>query len=275
MKLLTKATAALLLFLLSFHPAGAQSFPEGDVFRPMYADPFEVRSFISVLGIDFAHGESTAASVGIGTNFGLYRWPGKHPGDGWQVSMFAHIVSQFDLEGDSFPLVNTDFRVGLGLSYREGELSARARLLHQSSHLGDEFLLQGIGPTREDLSVELLDVAVAWERAGWRPYVGASYLVNVNPETLKKWGLQAGVDYAGSTPVLLGGRLEAGLDYRVREQNDWRSGVSAKVGLGFGRNEPQRRGISVFLEFYDGPSPFGQFYSDVISYYGVGLQFHH
>ena len=274
MNALKAALAAMLFF--SILSAKAESFPEGDVFRPLVADPFEVRTFLSVLGVDFEQDQTTAASVGIGVNFGLYRWHGQRPGEGWQVSMFSHFASQFDLEADSYPLINTDFRVGFGLSHRRGEFSTRARLLHQSSHLGDEFLLQGNSPTREDLSVEVLDVAVAWERAGWRPYVGASYIVHAEPASLKKWGLQAGVEYAGSAPVVFGGRLVAGLDYRAREENDWRGGVSAKVGLGFGRHEPQqRRGVSVLLEYYDGPSPFGQFYRDIISYYGVALQFHH
>lgn len=264
-------------FLLAFAVQGvrAQSFPDGDVFRPLVADPLETRTFLSVIGVDFEQTQTTAASVGIGANLGFYRWPGERPGEGWQLGMFAHFASQFDLEGESMPLINTDFRVGFALSFRRGEFSGRAKVLHQSSHLGDEFLLQGNAPTREDLSVEVLDVAVAWERAGWRPYVGASYIVHADPASLKKWGLQAGVEHAGSAPVLFGGRLVAGLDYRAREENDWRGGVSAKVGLGYGRPEPQRRGISVLLEYYDGPSPFGQFYRDVISYYGLALQFHH
>lgn len=270
-----KATLAAMLLLFSIHSARAESFPEGDVFRPLVADPYEVRTFLSVLGIDFERNQTTAASVGIGVNFGLYRWHGQRPGEGWQVSMFAHFASQFDLEADSYPLVNTDFRVGFALSHRSGAFSTRAKLLHQSSHLGDEFLLQGTGPAREDLSVELLDVAVAWERAGWRPYVGTLYVLHADPASLKKWGLQAGVDYAGSTPVLFGGRLVAGLDYRALEENDWRGRISAKAGLAYGRQEPQRRGITVLLEYYDGPAPFGQFYHDVISYYGVALQFHH
>lgn len=136
------------------------------MFRPMVADPYEVRTFLSVIGMDFERNQTTAASVGLGVNLGLYRWRGQQPTDGWQLTMFSHFVSQFDLEAESYPLVNTDFRVGFALTHRSGAFSQRAKLLHQSSHLGDEFLLQGTGPAREDVSVELLDVAVAWERAG-------------------------------------------------------------------------------------------------------------
>lgn len=264
-------------FLLAFAVQGvrAQSFPDGDVFRPLVADPLETRTFLSVIGVDFEQTQTTAASVGIGANLGFYRWPGERPGEGWQLGMFAHFASQFDLEEDSYPLINTDFRVGFALGYRRGDWSARAKVLHQSSHLGDEFLLSGNAPEREDLSIELIDLVFAYERAGWRPYVGTSYLFHADPETLKKWGLQAGVDYLGTTPVLFGGRLTGGVDIRALEENDWRAGVSAKVGLAYGRADPERRGVTVLFEYYDGPSPFGQFYRDVISYYGVALQFHH
>lgn len=264
-------------FLLAFAVQGvrAESFPDGDVFRPLVADPLETRTFLSVIGVDFEQTQTTAASVGIGANLGFYRWPGERPGEGWQLGMFAHFASQFDLEGESYPLVNTDFRVGFALSFRRGEFSGRAKLLHQSSHLGDEFLLQGNAPQREDLSVELIDVVFAWQRAGWRPYIGASYLYHTDPGTLNKWGIQAGVDYLGSTAVLFGGRLTGGLDARSHDENNWRLGLSAKLGLAYGRPDPDRRGVTVLLEAYDGPAPFGQFYRDVISYYGVSLQFHH
>ena len=37
--------------------------------------------------------------------------------------------------------------------------------------------------------------------------------------------------------------------------------------------EPTRRGVAVLLEYYDGSAPFGQFYQDKISYYGMSLRF--
>lgn len=266
-----------LAFVLAFAVQGvrAESFPNGDVFRPLVADPLETRTFLSVIGVDFERTQTTAGSVGIGANLGFYRWPGERPGEGWQLGMFAHFASQFDLEGESYPLINTDFRVGFALSFRSGEFSGRAKVLHQSSHLGDEFILQGNAPQRQDLSVELIDAVFAWERAGWRPYIGTSYLFHTSPSALNKWGFQAGLDYQGSRAVLFGGRLVGGLDVRWHDENNWREGVSAKLGLAYGRPDPDRRGVTVLLEGYEGPAPFGQFYHDVISYYGLALQFHH
>lgn len=251
--------------------AHAETFPAGDVFRPLLADPMEARFFVSVLSVERSSDRLTAASVGGGANFGLYRWPGERAGEGWQVGVFGTVFSQFDLDAASDDLINTDFRFGFPLSYRRGELSARARIYHQSSHLGDEIILNGGAPERIDLSYEALDLALAWERGGWRPYLGGSYIISSDLEGAKKAGLHAGFDYAGR--ALLGGRLVGGLDVKWFEDTDWRAGVSAKLGLEFGRAWPARRGLTVLLEAFDGPAPFGQYHRHNISYYGVAMQF--
>jgi len=260
---------------LAVRGANAESFPVGDVFAPLVADPLETRSFISMLGLDAESrsGGSTIGSVGVGASLGFYRWRGERPDDGWQIGIFAAVASQFDLEADSSPLLNADYRVGFPLSFRRGEWSGRARLFHQSSHLGDEFILEGSAPPRINLSAEAVDFVLAWERSGWRPYVGGTYLLHTELGGIGKAGVQAGIDYLGTRAMLAGGRLVGGIDYRAFEANDWRHGLSFKVGLEFGRPRPERRGITVLLEAYDGFAPFGQFFRTDISYYGVALQF--
>jgi hypothetical protein len=263
-------------FLVAFAAPGAraQSFPEGDVFRPLVADPTEPRFFLSLLKLDLEDESFTVGSVGAGVNFGLYRWAGEREGEGWQLGVFGVVASQFNLSASSDDLINTDFRVGIPLSYRRGAFSARARILHQSSHLGDEFLLEGPDTPRVNLSVEVADLVLAWEHAGWRPYVGYGYAFRRDPDDLKQAGFQVGVDYVG-TRQLFGGRLVGGVDYRSMQETDWRRGLSAKVGLEYGRPGPDRRGVTVLLEYFDGAAPFGQFYQDTVTYYGVALQFDH
>lgn len=263
------------LAALAAQGARAQSFPEGDVFRPLVADPNETRSYLSLINVDSEHDQQWIGDVGVGANLGFYRWGGARAGDGLQIGIFAAVQSQFAVEQSSYPLVNTDYRVGFPLTYRSGDFSARARLFHQSSHLGDEFILQGRSPQRVNLSVEVIDLLLAWDIGNWRPYIGGGYLFHVDPDTLNKGAFQAGVDYIGTRPALWGGRLVGGVDYRAFDENDWRAGISAKVGLEFGRPLPNRRGLAVLLEAYDGPAPYGQFYRDVVTYYGVALQFHH
>ena len=261
----------ILLGLLVPPAASAEVFPTGDVFRPLIADPTEPRFFLSLLSLDSRDERFSVASIGAGLNFGVYRWPGERPGEGWQVGLFGTVFSQFNLDSPSDELINSDFRIGVPLSYKRGDWSARASVFHQSSHLGDELILSGSAPQRINLSIEALDFVLAWERGGWRPYVGGFYLLGGEPEGLDKSGLHAGLDYASRKPLLWGARLVAGLDWKWFHETG--AGTSAKVGLEFGRPRPERRGITVLLEAYDGFAPFGQFYRDEVTYYGAAVQF--
>ena len=59
------------------------------------------------------------------------------------------------------------------------------------------------------------------------------------------------------------------------EQNDWALQLSAKVGLEFaplGDTGRERRHWNALLEFYDGPSPYGQFYPQDVRYWGLAIQ---
>jgi len=99
-------------------------------------------------------------------------------GEGWQLGVAGTIFSQFNLDAPSKDLINTDFRIGIPLSYKRGPFSARASIYHQSSHLGDEFILSGAAPRCVNLSFEALNFVAAWELGGWRPYAGGFYLLH-------------------------------------------------------------------------------------------------
>jgi len=265
--------AAVIAAFATAPVAGAEYFPVGQVFRPLVADPAEPRSFVSLLRAHTPGDPFTVGSVGFGANFGVVRWPGEAPGEGWQTGVFGVVFSQFNLSEPSDDLINSDFVIGVPLAFKRGPLAARLRLWHQSSHLGDELILNGTAPERMDLSMEVIDGVLAWERGGWRGYGGASHVVRRDQGHRGRGGLHAGIDYAGASPVLAGGRLVGGVDVKWFEQTDWDAGVSAKIGLEFGRPRPERRGLTVLAEAYDGFAPFGQFTSREVRYYGVGLQF--
>jgi hypothetical protein len=217
-------------------------------------------------------GDFSAAFLGLGVDFGLLRRHGAEPDDGWQLSVFGSIQSLFNLDLPGDALVNTDYRVGIPLTWRNGAFSTRVRVFHQSSHLGDELILGGNAPRRVDLSFEAADLLVAWERSGLRVYGGASHTLSTDTETYKGSGVHAGLDYVGA-PGRFGQRLTAGLDVKWIEPADWRSGVSAKAGVKLGRQSIERRGVTLLLEAYEGFAPFGQFFVQDFSYRGAALQF--
>lgn len=244
-------------------------FPQGDIFRPLLANPKEPQFFVA-----FAHLESkddstqfTAGLVGLGTSFGLKRWPTNGIDQGWQVDFFAIAFSQFNMNTDSKDLINTDYLVGIPLSYKKDNISMRLRLYHQSSHLGDEFILSGVAPDRINLSIEVIDLLLAREWGGLRMYAGGGYAIGVEPDDLERGIRQLGIDYHSRNGII------AGIDVNWLEEVDWEPGVSAVLGTEFGEHGATRHGISLRLFAYDGPAPFGQFFTEDIVYYGAGIYF--
>jgi hypothetical protein len=251
---------------------GYEWFPRVAPFRAPVADPAEPRVFMSRLEVKRDAGDFSAARVGLGTDFGLLQRRSAGADNGWQLNIFGSIDSLFNLDLPGDALVNTDYRLGIPLTWRDGAFSARARIYHQSSHLGDELILGGNAPRRVDLSFEALDLLVAWERAGLRLYGGGSHTVSTSTDMYKGGGVHIGADYV-SAPVLLGQRLTAGLDVKWLEPADWHSGVSAKAGIKLGGPAPERGGVTLLVEAYEGFAPFGQFLVEDFSYRGVTLQF--
>jgi hypothetical protein len=249
-------------------------FPHDRVFRSPIADPAEPRVFMSRLEVKPHGGPAfSAAFLGVGLDFGLLRRAGADPDHGWQLSVFGSADSLFNLDLPGDALVNTDYRFGFPLTWRNGAWSTRARLYHQSSHLGDELILGGNAPRRIDMSFEAADLLLAWERAGWRLYSGASHILRTRAPSYDGSGVHAGFDYLSAPSLLFGQRLIAGVDLKWLEPAHPHSAVSAKAGVMIGRHSLERRGLTVLVEAYKGFAPFGQFFEQEFRYRGVSLQF--
>lgn len=266
---------------------GYVPLPRGDVFCPLVADPKAARSFASFLRHESGDGLTDArldiASVGIGDAFGLGRWNGSRPGDGVQVSLTAGVFAQFDLGTTSYDLVNADYVVGIPVTIRRGWFSTRLRLYHQSSHLGDEYLLREPPDRqdREDLSFESLEWILSADAGPLRVYGGGEVLFAREPEALGRTVAHGGAEFRPSLRILplgsLGGfRLVAAADVKSSEEQDWTPAVSARAGLEYdraGSTDVTARRWGIFAEFYTGPSPYGQFFREQVRLMGVGVHF--
>jgi hypothetical protein len=261
-------------------PAAAQTqqgfelFPHDRVFRSPIADPAEPRVFMSRLEVEPERGANfSAAFLGLGVAFGLLRRAGAAPDHGWQLGVFGSADSLFNLDLSGDALVNTDYRFGFPLTWRNGAWSTRARVYHQSSHLGDELILGGNAPRRIDMSFEAADLLLAWQRAGWRLYGGASHVLRTRAPSYDGSGVHAGFDYLSAPSLRFGQRFIAGVDLKWLEAAQPHSAVSAKAGMMIGRHSLERRGLTLLLEAYEGFAPFGQFFEQEFRYRGVSLQF--
>ena len=259
---------------------GTVFFPEDQIFCPLVADPKEARSFVSFLhgtfrSLDDPTGEGTSiASVGLGDSFGLVRSGGPESGEGVQLDVIGSIFAQFDLGAPSNDLINADYIIGLPLTFRRNGCSVRAKLYHQSSHLGDEYLLRSEDIVRENLSFESVELLVSQELGLLRAYVGGEWIFRREPDTLPDSLFHAGVELRTGRARKV--QMVAGVDVKTTELHDWSPAVSGRVGLEVGRPGPEGhpgRLIMLLLELYEGPSPYGQFFQDDISYIGAGIHF--
>lgn len=258
--------------------SGWISVPQGQIFCPLAADPKAERSFVSYLRGDFSTiadpppgADANIAAVGLGDSFGLLRWTGERPGDGVQLDVSGAVFSQFDLDRPSFDLVNADYLVGLPITARVSGFSMRVRPYHQSSHLGDEFLLAR-QPERINLSFESLEVILSQELDLLRIYGGGEAFFRREPADLASRLVHAGAELR---PVVFGdGRVLAAFDYKLVDDGAWSDAWNARAGVELARmpspGHPPRI-ISLIFDYYEGIAPYGQFYREDIRYMGLGI----
>lgn len=255
---------------------GYVALPRGNVFCPLLADPKQPRSFFSIIRESDVF-DTDIAAVGLGDALGIARWGGAEPGNGIQVSVTGSIFSQFDLGTASYNLINTDFVIGVPVTVRHGSFSVSLRPYHQSSHLGDEFLLE-TDIERENLAFESLQLLLSQDLGPLRVYGGGERLFNRDPPDLEPIVAQGGLELRPPGQLEIGSitrlGLIAGVDVKATEQQAWKPAWSARAGVELGRPRdrlnPSRRALLLF-EYYDGPTPYGQFFRDGIRYLGLGV----
>jgi uncharacterized protein DUF1207 len=212
------------------------------------------------------------AAVSFGESFAFYR--DRIGGAWWEVGLHAGVFSVFDIDSDSFDLVNADYLVGVPLTLRYEDFSAMLRVFHQSSHLGDEFLLR-TRTNRINLSYESVDLKLSYEFGDvLRTYVGGGYLFHQTPSNLDPLSAQYGIELRSPWPSRDSRwRPIAAIDVQHREENGWTADVSARAGIEIDGVLLTRK-LQILLEYFGGHSPNGQFYRDKVQYLGLGTHFH-
>jgi len=257
---------------------GAQFLPRDLLVAPFHADPrtphFSVASRQVTLG-----SPSNTGSANFGETFSVYRNAAPFNGQ-WEIALQAGVFSAFNMSAPSGSkdLVNADYIAGLLTSYRSGPFSGYLRIHHQSSHLGDEFILNSSAPiNRINLSFEEVDLKLSYDLTSWfRIYGGAGYLVGRDPSDLKRGTSQGGAELA-SPWTLWDGKIRpvAYADFQANERSNWRVASSVMAGLQFEDARIGERKLQLLAEYFSGPSPNGQFYIQNTEWFGVGLHLYY
>ena len=217
----------------------------------------------------------SAASVALGGTIALLSSsPDLNAPPQWELGLQTAVFATFEPLESSQDLFNSDWNFGFYAARRAGDFSGILRLWHQSSHLGDEFLLRNPTVKRVNFTFESLSALGAWEPTDWaRLYGGGGWIFDENPSDFGNWFIQYGLELR--SPVLLLGdvaRPFAAVDVQHYQATDWQADVSLLAGLEFQDSMKDGFTLRLVLEYYDGRNPNGQFFGDDARYVGGGLQ---
>ena len=255
---------------------GVDWFPERRLFCPLLADRREAGSRLGALELRAPWLRTTVALAAVGDEIPLFgRTTG---GTDLQIGISTVVVGLFDLDRPSFDFVHADFLVGLPVTARIGPWAVRVRPYHWSSHIGDEFLLRDPPPVeRREISLGALETLVSRDLGPARATLGVEAWLDRVPDDLPSWIGVGALDVRPDAALLLGDRVAlrpvTGLHVRTSAVERGPS-LSLRAGVELGRAHARgERRWGIVFEWFDGQSPWGQFYREPLRFTGVSLYF--
>lgn len=240
--------------------------PYEPLFSPLIADvkwPRFSAGYHYTSGTDYEH----AFDAVFGKSFSLVRR--NFDSAFMDIGLQGAVYSVFDLGTDSFNLINADYFVGIPVTVKWGKLALMTRIYHQSSHVGDEYILETPQLKRVNLSYEAVDVLASYELTqNIRVYGGGGFLFDVDPGYLDKWIYQLGAEFYMLSQSLVLPAYVLAVDIKGWEETGYKPNVSIKAGMALNNS------TLISLDFYSGDSPHGQFYVDRLTYVGLSISFY-
>ncbi len=271
----------LLLFPWPAYPAdeapsaGSVVFlPPGDFYPPYVADPQRVGFGVQWQGFTntgIPDSGSHRVALRAGGRFGVIRAGSPGTGDaGWQVNVEGGFNAEFDAD-HSLDNIGWDGRYGLVVTTaRSNSLAFKFGVLHDSSHVGDEYMertgRRRIGYTRHELAAGVSRTI----SEHWRTYAEAGWGYQFGNDALMKPGRgQAGLEYEscrGPQEDCTG--WYGALDLSGMEERNWRLDTALQAGLVARKGERTWR---IGIEWYHGRPPIGEFFQYTESYISLGI----
>jgi len=164
---------------------------------------------------------------------------------------------------------NTDYRIsGIG-TYRWMPGSyMRVSIFHQSSHLGDDYIIRNqiTNATLRTLNYEQVDVSITKLFNSWQGYLGVGF--NVSPHTVRgRSTFQLGCEY--TRPLNQRVALKTGINMTVHEHNDFYPNLRAGLGVEVGRNT--QTPFILMISAYKGHLPYSTLEFQKVQLLGLSL----
>ena len=251
---------------------GVRVFPRRSHFAPLSADPRWPKFTVAY---SYYFGDSQFKHVGTaeaGASIAIAQKDTRRS-HSWEIGLQAGIFAIFDFGAPSTDLVNADYLGGLTFSYAFDSFVFLTRLVHHSSHLGDEFLLNN-EVERINLSFEQLEVLLSYDPRPWaRVYGGAAAIVRVEPSSIDRWSVQTGAEFRPVTSKSkVRVQLLTAVDLQLWQESDWIPDASFIVGATLDPIGEASYRVDFLLRYFIGRSPNGQFFSERIHTLGPAAQ---
>jgi len=248
-------------------------FPRVSLFAPLAAD-LRWPKFTLAYSYHFGNSDLThAGSAEAGASIAIVQRNNPRRKGAWELGFQGGIFAVFDLAGNSTDLLNADYLGGLTFTYAFDSLAFIARYVHQSSHLGDEYLLNN-EVERVNLSFEELSALASYGPRDWaRVYGGAAVIVRSEPSDLGRWSLQLGAEFR---PVTAQTRhrlqLLVAVNLQSWQESNWVPDASLVAGPTLDPIGESSYRVDFLLRYYIGRSPNGQFFTERIQTFGFAIQ---
>ncbi len=262
-------------------------FPQQTVlFLPLIADPRQPINSANARINDHLCGHKSVA-VSLGDDFPFFRWRDvfRWHGD-MQIGIEAGIWALFNFSdkpknsnGDVCSLVNTDYFVGIPLTYAFDKWSFRLRAYHISSHLGDEFLCDNPKwvARRKNPSYEALDFFTSYQfSSGLRGYFGPGWVFHSDKSFhLKPLYVEYGIELRVFGRKLQYHRLYGtpflAINLENWQQHGWSLDATYMLGYELSKLQGVGRKMRIYLEYHHGFSYEGQFFNERVTYGELGI----
>jgi len=240
-------------------------------FPALIADLNEPNLFISLGNLDFLGRSARAVLLGGGMRQSVKDF--EFNDRSLAFNIFGQIRSQFDVNeldtrnNRGGALINTDFSVGGEVVQSLDNWNWRFSYTHRSTHLGDEFLIDN--PEFLDERINLSYEVVRWDAhkaiKNWDFYTGLGFITRSEPGDLDKLMWQAGWQFQGNRWHNI--RPIWAVDLTSWGAYDWNINVNMRAGIEVHQltNSP----FQLLFEYQDGHSPYGQFYTEDLTFSGL------
>jgi hypothetical protein len=219
---------------------------------------------------DSEFGAETEAEVGLGENFpvlALRRGPRPI-----SLGFGAQVYGRFSLGDARSALISNDWVVGLNTTAELGHWTLTGEIIHESSHLGDEYR-DRFDASRIDWTREVATGWVSYSTGPWRVTGALSYVL-IDELDLDRPGGALALDFRGrGRGRFLGAvaRPVGGVYFDATAATAWRVSTSAKAGVAFAAANGREIGFALIA--HTGLSTQRQFFREESRYVGGELRF--